>query len=53
MALWTVTAAVAALAATNAPEVAVPEASTYALAGIGLLLVCIFLRRTLRLPPRK
>jgi hypothetical protein len=34
-------------------DAAVPEASTYALAGIGLLVVCIILRRTLRLPPRK
>jgi hypothetical protein len=32
---------------------AVPEASAYALAGVGLLVLCILLRRKLRLPPRR
>ncbi len=42
----------AASAAALQHKTPVPEISTYALAGIGLLALCILLRRKLHLPPR-
>jgi hypothetical protein len=39
-------------AATLQHKTPVPEISTYTLAGIGLLALCILLRRKLHLPPK-
>ena len=42
----------AASAAALQHKTPVPEISTYALAGVGLLTLCILLRRKLNLPPK-
>ena len=49
VALWSAGAASAAALQHKTP---VPEISTYTFAGIGLLALCILLRRKLNLPPK-